>query len=694
MNLRWGAPAAVAAALVLAACVGEDAIVSVNPPAQDAGQDATAPGVDASGASDGGIDSSSITDGSATEDAGDAAPGLRLDLSDLKLDLGTVDVGKNARKTLTATNKSGASLTTTVKFSGSTEFTVSSDGCNGVALANDAQCAVEIELAPTAYGEKVATLDFSVGGTIVAKSNVRGAGRDTVTLEVTTGGTGGAIGKVTGGGLDCGATCAITVERTTTAPTVTITAVPDAKSGFTTWTGACSGTTPTCDVPTTSPTAGKVVVGATFEPLEPLVVTLTRGADTAGVTVASVPAGLTCTGGTCTGYFASGTAVQVNVTTTDTARVFDCPGVPASTYATDCSLTMDQPRSLRVATMKYNYAFVSDDRYAANLGGVAGADAKCDALAVAAGLPGHFKAWLSTDSVDAKDRVAAGGLVRVDGAIVARTKADLVSGRILHPIVLDSKGKAHAGPGEDFYGEQVWASTSQLGVMIPGGSCGGWTATTGTGNCGGAESSNVAWTRDYGCPCVEPHRLYCFGTDSAATVPMPVLSDQRIAFISKGSLAANAGIVAMDALCASEAAGVPRAGTFAALVAPSDAVSAASRFTDGKPWARVDGVQVAKTATDLLSGKLEASIDLSADGVVRDVEVWSGYRITSFDPRSFTEVPGAATCTGWTDNDVTKPGGVARTGNIGFRVVGSLDLFTSPGATTCADSRPVYCLQK
>jgi cysteine-rich repeat protein len=40
--------------------------------------------------------------------------------------------------------------------------------------------------------------------------------------------------------------------------------------------------------------------------------------------------------------------------------------------------------------------FVTSEIYTGNLGGLAGADAKCQSLADAAGLPGNYMAWLST----------------------------------------------------------------------------------------------------------------------------------------------------------------------------------------------------------------------------------------------------------------------------------------------------------
>jgi hypothetical protein len=49
--------------------------------------------------------------------------------------------------------------------------------------------------------------------------------------------------------------------------------------------------------------------------------------------------------------------------------------------------------------------FVTSQVYTADLGGLSGADAKCQALADAAGLGGTFKAWLSDSKTDARDRV-------------------------------------------------------------------------------------------------------------------------------------------------------------------------------------------------------------------------------------------------------------------------------------------------
>jgi len=63
-----------------------------------------------------------------------------------------------------------------------------------------------------------------------------------------------------------------------------------------------------------------------------------------------------------------------------------------------------------------------------DLGGIAGADAHCSALAKAAGAGNRqWRAYLSTDTVHAKDRIGAGPWVNAKGVTVATSVADLHS---------------------------------------------------------------------------------------------------------------------------------------------------------------------------------------------------------------------------------------------------------------------------
>jgi hypothetical protein len=67
------------------------------------------------------------------------------------------------------------------------------------------------------------------------------------------------------------------------------------------------------------------------------------------------------------------------------------------------------------AAATYNdlVVFTTKASFDGNLGGIAGADAKCNTYAKAAGLPGTFRAWLSDSSTDARTRVPEAGPWRV-----------------------------------------------------------------------------------------------------------------------------------------------------------------------------------------------------------------------------------------------------------------------------------------
>ena len=65
---------------------------------------------------------------------------------------------------------------------------------------------------------------------------------------------------------------------------------------------------------------------------------------------------------------------------------------------------------------------------------------------------------------------------------------------------------------------------------------------------------------------------------------------------------------------------------YKALVAPADGLSAASRLTNpsGAKWVRLDGVEAAPTAADMLDSKFETSLELTARGRSR----WRAHRFT------------------------------------------------------------------
>lgn len=80
-----------------------------------------------------------------------------------------------------------------------------------------------------------------------------------------------------------------------------------------------------------------------------------------------------------------------------------------------------------------------------NLGGLAGADAHCQALAAAVGAGGKtWRAYLSTDTVNAKDRIGRGPWFNAKGERIAENVADLHSpnNKISAATALNEKGQA------------------------------------------------------------------------------------------------------------------------------------------------------------------------------------------------------------------------------------------------------------
>jgi lysozyme len=147
-------------------------------------------------------------------------------------------------------------------------------------------------------------------------------------------GAGGSVTDVTGR-LSCGdgASCAALFDPSAI---VTLTATPDPGAVFLRWSGACSGSSPTCSVTT----LGKKTVTATFGyPLS------ASAAGPGGGIVSSSPAGISCAS-TCSRVFPAGSSVSLTATP-DGASEFDswsgdCVGLDANA----CTVTLDRPRSV------------------------------------------------------------------------------------------------------------------------------------------------------------------------------------------------------------------------------------------------------------------------------------------------------------------------------------------------------------
>jgi hypothetical protein len=150
-------------------------------------------------------------------------------------------------------------------------------------------------------------------------------------------------------------------------------------------------------------------------------------------------------------------------------------------------------------------AFVSSSIVTGGFGGVAGADKICNDLAKAQGLAGTYVAWVSTTGVNAIDRITANGpWQRVDGQVVAQTKAQLATGALTTALLRDEKNQTPPA-AED----RVWTATGANGTFVGCSDCAGWTGA-GNGRVGEAEHTNGQWTTLVDESCTEVNRVYCF----------------------------------------------------------------------------------------------------------------------------------------------------------------------------------------
>jgi hypothetical protein len=152
------------------------------------------------------------------------------------------------------------------------------------------------------------------------------------------------------------------------------------------------------------------------------------------------------------------------------------------------------------------YAFVSSlDTYNGNFGGLAGADAICDGLAGPAGLSGTYHAWLSTATVDAKDRIPDVEYKTTTEVTIANDKADLLDGSLISPIKFnENKGSENS---------RVWTGTLRSGLYDSNtGDCLGWSTSdiSYESREGRSDWSTFRWTEYFTRRCNTGRAIYCF----------------------------------------------------------------------------------------------------------------------------------------------------------------------------------------
>lgn len=179
------------------------------------------------------------------------------------------------------------------------------------------------------------------------------------------------------------------------------------------------------------------------------------------------------------------------------------------------------PTPTPTPTLSPKRVFVTSQTYNGDLktaggsstSGLDGADRLCQGRAGVAGLGGTWIAWLSTDTVNAKDRISDGIYKRMDLAVIANNKADLLDGSIANDISINENGN----PVNSSTNEFVWTGTLTDGT----GSynlCTSWrngfngpSGKVGYIPVSSAQpATNYRWTNYVDYLCGATLRLYCF----------------------------------------------------------------------------------------------------------------------------------------------------------------------------------------
>ncbi len=652
-----------------------------------------------------------------------APAALAVSVQPPSTDFGTIDVGASSTTQTFTVRNDGDVPTGNLTITGANaEFTIPAETCSGAPLQPGTTCEVSVQLTPGSAGAKGprAINVVSASPATMVTVSFTGMGRDKLTLTADVAGTGS--GSVTapagaGDGIACDSNCTEDYYRTTSNPTVTLTATPGVDADFTGWSeaGCPKGSPPyTCTV---TLSAAKTVT-ATFT-IKTFTVTFTRtnvipastGTVNGAVSPAATGSTFSCTPGACTnswtGTYNYGSTVVLDAIPT-TNYYFggwggDCASAGFNLHCEVASITANA--SISMAFTPANVLFTTSTTYtqaqvqAASTSGttnaekmVSGADAICKTRAAAgtktSSLGTNFVAWISRTGVTALSRLNATktprGWVRAsDGKPFGdqMTTSGILGfkNEEFYPPALDENGATTAGT--DYY----WTGTESTGLVGP--NCTDWTYTGtnfGTNSAGSRKGAGGYFSRAQTGQCDQALRIACLQADYTAAVrPPPPPANVRMAFITNFTMT---GLANADAAC--QTAGAAYGGTFKAVLATFGGTpsSAASRFvaTNADIY-RPDGVIIGTDTNFLAGNELAATLNQQANGsYLGPSGVWTGQS-------SITAVPTAAA-------------NVCRSGSADWSLIdGATSGYIGSPATTistfaaitqgCGSGGYIYCLK-
>ena len=219
---------------------------------------------------------------------------------------------------------------------------------SGCSVASGTSCSVMMS------ADRTATASFTTNRLTVSKV---GTGTGTVTS---------AANPVNGTNtnINCGTTCVSNNGQNTT---VTLTAVPDSDSSFTSWTGCSPTNNPTCTVTMTATSSARTVT-ANFSSVT---LKVARNGTGTGTVVGTDPGALINCGTTCSQKFPQGTVVHLQANNTDPSSAFTSWVGCTSPSGNVCTVTMSAAKTV-TATFNSNLLKVTLSRVGGATGTVTG----------------------------------------------------------------------------------------------------------------------------------------------------------------------------------------------------------------------------------------------------------------------------------------------------------------------------------
>jgi alpha-tubulin suppressor-like RCC1 family protein len=312
----------------------------------------------------------------------------------------------------------------------------------------------------------------------------------------------------------------------------------------------------------------------------------------------------------------------------------------------------------------FHLAFNTNALYQGNLGGIPGADAKCQTAANNVGFGGTWQAIISDSSYSAKSRVRVmGPIFNMKGELVADSANDLWDGK-LQKLIRYNENYSIGGPGGYAGGDYawgVWTGTNPDGrknTAPSGANCTNWTSASSTpgGVFGDSlfdwKAINILGTDDPSTSgCNNAFQLYCIN----------VLNNDHIVFISSQAYNGNlGGLAGADAKCQVLATAADLPGNYGAILS-DDTVPAIKRVPASGRFVTPLGDVVAYSASELwhpwgdMNGPIrQRPINVTESGGTLTAGVWSATQTDGAISNGVHHGETYTTCQSW-NSSVSAP---------------------------------------